>query len=454
MLLPVTLQEWLPEGHLAKFIVETVDQLDLRAFHVNARGTGSAQYPPAVLLALLIYNYTEGRFSSRRIERATYEDVPSRFICGGDAHPDHDTLCTFRRQHAAAFQACFVQVLEYARELGVLRSRSGVSIDGTKIAANASKHAAVSYGRAGELIAELEQEVQLLMTLSEEADRAPQPVTLVVPEELARREARLARYTTARTVIEARHAAAAAEKQADYAAKMAQREAAQAAGKRPRGKPPEPPSATPDAKAQYNFTDPDSRIMKAGNGAHFEQAYNCQAAVDADGTMLIVGAYVTDAANDKQQLVPAVQAAVAAGHTPSHVLADSGYYSDAAVKAVEQDGGPTVYAPPAKQSHHRRLADLLNPPDLTPPAAAAPATEHMRHRLQTPAGQAHYKLRKQTVEPVFGIIKAAMGFHRFQLRGKAGAALEWTLVTLAYNVRRLARLATSKISAIGAPQLA
>ncbi len=446
MLLPVALQDWLPEGHLVHFVIETVEQLSMAGFQTNTRGTGSAQYPPAMMLSLLIYSYASKRFSSRQIERATHEDLPTRFICGGAAHPDHDTICTFRRQHEAQFKACFTQVLELARELGVLKARGGVSVDGTKIAANASKHAAVSYGRAGEIAADLEQEVQTLIAMADAADLAPQPVILAVPEELARRETRLAQIKHARAVITARHAAALVEQQAEYEAKLAEREAKKAAGKRVGGKPPEPPAATPDERAQYNFTDPDSRIMKAGNGAHFEQAYNAQAAVDTEGSLLILGAYVTDATNDKQQLAPAVQSVAASVRTPTYVLADTGYYSAAAVTAVEAAGGPTVYAAVARGHHHRTLTDLLQPPAVTPPPADAPATAHMQHRLHTAAGRALYKLRKETVEPVFGIIKAAMGFRRFSLRGKAGAANEWTIVALAYNFRRLAHLVAQKIT--------
>ena len=207
MLLPPSLQDWLPEGHLAHFVVETVNVLPLRGFRVNTRGTGSAQFPPSMMLSLLIYNYAVGRMSSRQIEKATYEDVASRYICGGDAHPDHDTICAFRRQNADLFQESFVKVLEYAREMGVLAKRGGVSVDGTKIGANASKHAAVSHGRAVEMIAELEGEVQALMAMAEKADREARSDTLKIPEEIARREKRLAKLKQAQGVIEERHAA-------------------------------------------------------------------------------------------------------------------------------------------------------------------------------------------------------------------------------------------------------
>jgi transposase len=223
MLLPPSIQDWLPEGHLAHFVVKTVGLLPLHGFQVNTRGTGSAQMPPSMMLSLLIYSYAVGRMSSRQIEKATYEDVASRYICGDRAHPDHDTICTFRRQNADLFQESFVKVLEYAREMGVLAKRGGVSADGTKIGANASKHAAVSHGRAAELIAELEREVQTLMALAEKADRETLPETLKIPEEIARREKRLAKLREAKAVIEARHAERLAEKQREYEAKLAER---------------------------------------------------------------------------------------------------------------------------------------------------------------------------------------------------------------------------------------
>lgn len=440
MLLPPSLQDWLPEGHLAHFVVETVGLFPLQGFQVNTRGTGSAQFPPLMMLSLLIYNYAVGRMSSRQIEKATYEDIASRYICGGDAHPDHDTICTFRRQNAKLFRECFVKVLEYAREMGVLAKRGGVSVDGTKIGANASKHAAVSHGRAGEMIAELESEVQTLMALAEQADREARPETLKIPEEIARREKRLAKLRQAQAVIEERHAARTVEKQREYEAKIAEREEKRARGQRVGGPAPQPPSPTPEAKEQYNFTDPESRIMKAGNGGHFEQSYNAQAAVDTEGSLLVLGAYVTDAANDKQQLEPAVKSVAAEVREVTQVLADSGYFSEAAVAGVEGHGGPTVYVAVEKTGHHRTVGALLAPPEPETSVSGPLDKEGMRRRLRTATGRAAYKKRKETVEPVFGIIKAAMGFRRFLLRGKQKVSLEWSLVTLAYNFRRIARL--------------
>ena len=444
MLMPPSLQEWLPEGHLAHFVVETVALLPLHGFQVNTRGTGHAQFPPSMMLALLVYNYAVGRMSSRQIEKATYEDVASRYICGGDAHPDHDTICTFRRNNGKLFAESFVRVLEYAREMGVLSRRGGVAVDGTKVAANASKHAAVSHGRAGEMIEELKGEVQELMALAEQADREAVPETLKVPEEIARREARQRKLEEARCVIEARHQAKMAEKQREFEEKAAERAARRERGEPVRGPEPQPPPAEPEAKEQYNFTDPESRIMKAGNGGHFEQGYNAQATVDTEGSMLVLGGYVTDAPNDKQQLEAAVACVAPEAREITHVLADTGYHSEAAVAAVEADGGPTAYVAVEKTGHHRTVADLLAQPAPEEPPPGLSGKDAMRHRLRTASGRAAYKKRKETVEPVFGIVKAAMGFRRFLLRGLRKVNLEWSLVRLAYNFRRLAKLLTAR----------
>jgi transposase len=446
MLLPVDLRSWLPDGHLVHFILDAVNAVSLQGFKVNARGTGSAQYPPAMMLSLLIYCYATGRMGSRQIEEATHSDVAVRYICGGDKHPDHDTICAFRRQNKGLFEESFVKVLAYAQELGVLKKRGGVSIDGTKIAANASKHSAVSYRRAGEMIAELEQEVEELVAMAEAADRAAEVPRLDVPAELARRQDRLAKLKEAKQEIEARFEVCRKERQAEYEAKLQARESKRNQGQRRQGREPQPPPGQPDDKAQYNFTDPESRIMKAGSGEHFEQAYNAQAAVDVEGSMLILGVQVTDAPNDKEQLVPTLQQVSADVRTVTDVLADTGFFSEKAVLEVEGNGGPVVYAAVEKQNHHRHPSDLLAKEDPPPPPPPPDATTKakMRHRLQTAAGKARYALRKQTVEPVFGIIKSVLGFRQFLLRGLTKTSLEWTLVALAYNFKRLFRLIQAK----------
>ena len=411
--------------------------LPLHGFRVNQRGSGNDQYPPSMMLSLLIYCYATGRMGSRQIEAATYTDVAVRYICGGHAHPDHDTICEFRRKNGSLFKESFVKVLAYAQELGVLKKRGGVSVDGTKIQANASKHAAVSYQRSGEMIAQLETEVQELIARAEAADRTPVPDELKVPEELVRRQTRLAKLAEARAVIEARFEEKRIAQQAEYEANQKHREARRAQGHPMRGFDPQPPSTKSEAGAQYNFTDPESRIMKAGNGNHFEQAYNAQAAVDTEGSMLVLGERVTEQGNDKEQLVPTVKSVSPEVREITDVLTDSGFFSENAVVQVEDNGGPTVYAAMDKQWHHRTVADLIAKADPPEPPADASMKEKMQHRLRTASGKAKYALRKQTVEPVFGIIKEVMGFRRFLLRGKIKVSLEWTLVTLAYNFKRL-----------------
>jgi len=310
MFLPCDLREWVPEDHIVHFILDAVDQIPTAHFHVNPRGSGSEQYPPAMMLALLIYSYITGRFGSRTIEAATHSDVAVRYLCANH-HPDHDSICTFR--------AAFVSVLQLAQQLGLARLGSA-SVDGTKIQANASKHAAVSYERAGQMLAQLELEVKELLERAERAEAQETKDTLDIPAELTRREQRRAALQRARQVIEARAQELAAAKQADYDAKVAARQTQQAAGKKPRGQELVPPSPQPEPGAQYNFTDPESRIMKAGSGQHFEQAYNAQAAVDP--AMIMVGERVSDAPNDKQELgasvamiSPVVKAEIQAGWT-------------------------------------------------------------------------------------------------------------------------------------------
>jgi hypothetical protein len=302
----------------------------------------------------------------------------------------------------------------------VLKKVGGISVDGSKITANASKHAAVSYDHATRMIVELEKEVQALTAKAEAADNKPLEDGLSIPAEIARRQERKAKLQEAKRVIEAR-----------FAEKQREVEAAKPSSRKCKDK-------TPRGKDQFNFTDPESRIMKTADG--FQQSWNAQAAVDTEGSMLIVGQRITEHVNDKQELVPTVQAVDPAIRQISHVLTDSGFYSEQAVTDVEKDEGPTVFAAMDRKSHHRSVEDLEKKPEPQAPPLSAPVDEQMRYRLNTQVGRALYALRKQTVEPVFGIIKAAMGFRRFMLRGKEKVSLEWTLVTLAYNFRRLNRL--------------
>jgi hypothetical protein len=374
--------------------------------------------------------------------------VPVRLLTG-DTHPDHDTICAFRRQNQALLSECFVKVLQLAQELKVAQfGQITVSVDGTKVAANASRHAAVSCQRAGEMITQLELEVAQLLARAEGADTTPLEEGLKIPDEIVRRQERQAALAQARAEIEARAQARYAQDLAAHEEKLAARAARRARGEPVGGKPPQAPSPEPQPQDQYNFTDPESRIMKAGSGQHFEQSYNAQAAV-AEDSRLIVGQRVSQAPNDKQELGPTVTAISPAVGTVAAVLADSGFFSEAAVRQMEQTpagtpSGTTVYAPLDKTRHHRSVADLEPKPEPAAPAPGASVSEVMRHRLKTRAGRALYKLRQQTVEPVFGILKAAMGFRQFLLRGITKVSLEWELVCLAYNFRRLHTLGAGR----------
>jgi len=436
-LLPPSVDEWLPEDHLARFVVDIVDQLDLSALSGQYRGTGSAAYHPSVLLGLLIYGYATGTYSSRRIERASYDSVAFRYIAA-NTHPDHDTLCTFRKRFLKEIEALFVQVLGVAREMKLLKLGS-VALDGTKVHANASRHHALSYGHAERLEAQLRAEVKELLARGEAADAEALPEGLDIPEELTRREVRLAAIARAKAQIEARAAERFAREQAEHEAKVeAREEKEKRTGKKPRGKPPSPPTGGPGSKDQVNLTDSDSRIMPAAGGG-FEQSYNAQAAVDTD-TMLVVGTGLTQAANDKRQLEPMLDTLAELPEelgSVTELLADAGYFSEANVNAcVEASIEPLLAV--GRESHHVPWQERFAEPP--PPPGCAAAVAQMKYRLKTPAGRAAYGLRKQTVEPVFGIIKAVMGFRQFLLRGLEAVRGEWSLVTMAWNIRRMAVL--------------
>jgi transposase len=444
LLLPPNLRDWVPADHLVHFILDAVEALDLRQVKVNARGTGSEQYPPPMLLGLLIYSYATGTFGSRRIEQSTYDSVPVRLLTA-DTHPDHDTLCTFRRENRPLLTESFVKVLQLAQQLKVLKfGQLTVAADGTKVLASASKHSAVSYERAGAMIAQLELEVQQLLAKAEQADATPLQDGLTIPDEITRRQERKAALAQARAEIEARAQARYAAQLAEHEAKLAERAAKKERGEKVGGKAPQAPTPEPQPGDQYNFTDPESRIMKAGSGNHFEQNYNAQAVVEVE-SRLIVGERVSQAPNDKQELVPTLAAIPPEAGPVAAALVDSGFFSEKAVQQIEHaeagaGTGPVVYAAVEKTGHHRSVADLERQPEPEPPAPDASATERMRHRLKTTAGKTLYKLRQQTVEPVFGIIKSVLGFRQFRLRGREKVSLEWTLVCLAYNLKRLHRL--------------
>jgi len=433
-LLPPSLDEWLPERHLARFVVEVIDGLDLSAMVRSYRGTGSAGYHPALLLGLLVYGYATGVFSSRKLERATYDSVAFRFIAAND-HPDHDTIATFRRRFLKDIAALFVRVLELAREMGLLKMGT-VALDGTKIHANASRHSALSYEHATKIEAQLKAEVAELLARAEAADQAEVVVDgMSIPEELARREERLAKLAEARTKLEARAKERFEQEMAEHRAKLLAREKAAANGKKPGGRPPAPPVEGPQPKDQINLTDEDSRIMPVAGGG-FDQCYNAQAVV-ATESLLVIAAEVVQAPNDKQQIAPMLEKIEALPEQlgrPDTLLADNGYFSEANVTRCAAANVEPLIAT-GRQPHHPSWRERFAAP---PPAPENPTpVEAMAWRLRTPQGKQLYGLRKQTPEPVFGIIKWVMGFRQFLLRGLDRVRGEWSLVTMAWNIKRM-----------------
>lgn len=443
MLLPLDLRDWVAPNDMVHFVIEAVEGMDLATLSVNRTGSGSAQYPPRMMLALLLYCYANGIFSSRRIEQATYRDVAVRYLTA-DTHPDHDTICTFRRKNAEAVSEAFVQILLLAKEIGVLKVGT-VSTDGTHIAANASKDKNVRYDRAGELDAKLTEDIAALMAEAESTDRHEDDDGQSLPAEIARRETLQAKMQQARSELEAR---AKAKAHAEYEAKIRDRE--QRPGNR-RGPNPKPPSGEPAAKSQCNLTDADSQLMRKNRRSGYTQSYNAQATVDADGSQLIVGQHVSTSASDARELEPAVASVPEEVGTPTAILADAGYVNIKMWKRVERgaaadgepDAGPELYVSVGREDAHAERRYDYRPSaatDKPPRIITDPTLLAMKAKLATDEGRGLYAKRKQTVEPVFGIIKHILGFRQFLRRGVAAVRAEWSLVCLAYNVKRLWKL--------------
>jgi transposase len=436
-LLPPSVDDWLTQDHLARFVVEVIDGLDLSNLTRQYAGRGSKAHHPATLLAILVYGYSTGVFSSRKLEMATYDSVAFRYIAAG-SHPDHDTLATFRRRFIDELAGLFLQVLEMAREMKLLKMGT-VCLDGTKIHANASRHSALSHGHIVKLEEQLKVEVQELLALAEQADTANIPDGMSLPKELKLRQDRLAAMAAAKAKIAARAAERYAREKAEFDEKMSKRQAkADETGKKSRGKTPAAPQPGVRDSDQINLTDEESRIMPV-SGVGFEQCYNAQAGVDAD-TMLVVATTLTQAPNDKNQVQPILNVLQAQAPTlgvATTLIADTGYCSENNVKVCEEVRIKPLIAV-ARQDHHPHWSERFT----EPPALQADATsmQAMTHRLATLAGKAAYAIRKQTVEPVFGIIKSVMGFRRFSLRGLRKVTGEWNLVCLAWNVKRMAVL--------------
>jgi len=440
---PPSVEDWLDQKHLARFIVDVVSKLDLQELKMPYSGGGSEAYHPEMLLALLFYGYATGVFSSRKLEQATYDSIAFRYITA-NTHPDHDTIATFRKRFLEQLEPLFVQILLLAKMLGFLQLGK-ISLDGSKIQANASKHSALSWGHAVELEQQLKREVAQLMALAEAAD-TDKPEAIDIPAELAIRDQRLKAISEAKAKLEARAAERHATEQAEYDAKKAERQAkAQSSGRPPRGPEPKAPEPGMRDNDQINLTDQESRILPT-SGKSFQQAYNVQAGVETE-SLLIVTQHVTQNANDKREVAPTLKALDQLPESlgkAEALLADNGYYSEPNVKAcVEEKLTPFIAA--GREGHHLPLEQRwADPPPL---AADADAVETMKHRLKTPQGRAIYGRRKCTVEPVFGIIKSVLGFRQFHLRGLKAVSGEWTLVSMAWNLKRMFALQQQKLQA-------
>jgi transposase len=438
LILPPDMREWLPEAHLANFIIDVVAGLDLSAI-INAYDASRGGQPPLdprLMVGLLLYGYCVGTTSSRKIERATYDSVPFRVIAA-DQHPDHDTIAEFRRRHLTALSGLFLQVLRLCQKAGLVKL-GHVSLDGTKMKANASKHKAMSYEYMEKRERELREQVEKLLAQAEAADAAEDELYgrgrrgEELPKELAFKQSRLKKIQQAKAALEAEAKERAAHEREEQRRKAAELEAA---GQKRRGKAPAEPSDRPEAKAQRNFTDPDSRIMKDGASKAFEQCYNAQVAVD-EKAQIIVAAEVTQEPNDKKQVEPMVVALNEnlKGEKPQVLSADNGYFSEENIKVLDEE----------KIDAHVATGRLAHGEEV--PAAPrgripqrATIKERMARKLRTIKGRATYARRKQIVEPVFGQIKEARGIRRFLLRGVEKVRAEWKLICATHNLLKLWR---------------
>jgi transposase len=441
----LTIDDCLPADHLARFIVAIVGMLDLSVFYAYYAEAGGEPIDPKVLLAVVLYGYATGVFSSRKIELATSEIIPFRFIAGG-LHPDHSTIAWFRKQFLPEIKLAFVQVLLIAREMGYLKL-GNISLDGSKVHADASKSHAISYGRLLKLEEQLRQEVEELLALGEQADQAELPEGLEIETELAFRQERLFNLAEAKRVLKARAKERYQAELAEYQAKLqAREEKARETGRKPRGLEPKPPVPGPRDKDQYNFTDPDSRIMKNSADDGFDQHYNIQVAVD-QGSLLVVGNTLSNHPVDTYEAIPTVDAIPAEVGKPGAAALDKIYFAPKNIQAFEARGIDPFIAT-GREPHHKSWQERFAQTPEPPPDDASPIVK-MAYKLQTEIGKAIYSLRKSTAEPVIGIIKEVLGFRQFSLRGLIAAAGEWCLVCLAWNLKRLHKLMGSCVPASG-----
>jgi transposase len=428
----IRLGDALPGDHLARFVVDMIAQLDLSAVYARYASKGGEAIAPEILLGVLFYGYATGVFSSRKIEKATYESIPMRFVAGGQ-HPDHDTIAHFRKHFLGEIKSLFVQILLLAQAMGMLQLGS-ISLDGSKIHADASKSHAVSYLRLIELEVQLRIEVNELFELGERVDQGELalPEGMVLQNEMSIREERLAKLAQAKAVLEARAKERYAAEKAEYEAKMREREEEHHP---PKGRPPHPPQESgPGDKDQYNFTDPESRIMKNSTDAGYDQHYNVQAAVE-QVSRLIVAHALSNHPNDQREAIPTLDSLSPEVGKPQAVAMDTGYFSAANMAACQQRG-IDPYIATGREPHHRNWHTFFEQQPEEPGPQASPKVK-MAYKLQSDIGKKIYRLRKCTVEPVIGIIKEILGFRQFSLRGLQAAAGEWCLVCLAFNLKRM-----------------
>ena len=434
MLLPPDLRDWIPEDDMVHFVIEAVEGMPLRNLRVNRHGSGSEQYPPKMMLTLLIYCYANGIFSSRRIQRATYRDIAVRFLTA-DTHPDHDTICAFRRANFEVMAEAFLQVLHLARSMRVLKVGT-ISVDGTHIKANASKDKNVRYDRAGELDRQLKKDIQLLMDEAERTDRRDDDDGQSLPAEIARRQRLRAKMQQARADLEDRAKARAEARQAelqDQARRIKQQ------GCKARDRKIQPPKDTPEDREQANLTDADSRLMHKNIREGYTQSYNAQVAVDADGSQLILSNHVSQSASDSNELEPAIHNVPESIGKVNQALADAGYVNADAIERLQERGHDLYVAVSRDDGNTKRRYDYRPKSATDKPGRKVkdPRLRAMQRKLKTETGRKVYAKRKQTVEPVFGIIKHVMGYRQTLLRGVEKVRGEWNLVCLSYNVKRL-----------------
>jgi transposase/IS5 family transposase len=438
-LLPPSLNDWLQKDHLAYFVADIVESIDLSEIKNTYKQGGAKGYSPEILISLIFYGYMTGVFSSRKIENATFDSIAFRYLAANQ-HPDHDTIASFRQRFLPQLKGIFIQILAIAREMGVKKVGT-VSIDGTKVKANASKHHSLSWGYANKLEERLQSEIADLMKRAEEADCEKEDSGMKIPEEISIREKRLQGITEAKAIIAARAEERYALEKAQYDEKISKREEKNAReGKKRTGKQLFAPTCSPKDRDQVNITDAESRIMKTGGG--FDQCYNAQAAVDIH-SMLIVMADVTIHANDKKEIEPAIENIEKIPKNIAEIdtiLADSGFHSAANMeRCIEHKIAPLIAE--KREKHHQSPTERFAEP--LPLSENATAAERAAHRLKTQEGKRLYAKRKSTVEPVFGIIKQVMGFRRFMLRGEKKVKSEWDLVAICWNIKRLHKIKTS-----------